>query len=302
MRIIENPKKEEKLVRKIIEKHGHTPDHNFDWFMYCADEGNPQIAVFEDKYLILGFANKKEWIIFSDPVAPTEIHRNLVDEIVEYLLGKNTEKIYFLDTRESINSFCKEKYFPYYVFDYELTWPVFNMEKFNPLLPGGHFKSIRNAKNKFYKENEVKIVPTSSVNQNDLHEIVDRWKEHRARAGIEEIFQNRYHKMIDNNFAGTKSARVMVVNDHAVGFNAGWKTPNTPNDYSAAIGIHDFSVKDLGLALLLEDLEWVKKAGYKTCDLEGSDPAPLKFKMQFLPEKIYKTYSFYLKATGSSGS
>ena len=295
MRIIENPQQESVLIKKIIDKYGHTPDHNFEWLMYCADEGESQVTVWGNKYLIWGFRNQKEWIICSDPVAPAEIHRNLVGEIVDYLFSKNTEKIYFLDVRESTNNFCKEKYFSHYALDYELTWPVFNMEKFNLALPGGHFKSIRNAKNKFYKENKVEIVPTSSVNKKNLHEVVDRWKKHRAKAGIEEIFQNRYHKMIDGNFAGTKSARAISVNGKIAGFNAGWDTPNTPKDYSAAIGIHDFSTKDLGLVLFLEDFEWIKKAGYKTCHLEGSEGEALKFKMQFLPEKTYKTYAFTIQ-------
>src|SRR3989344_3996808 len=296
MRIVENPKKEEKLIREIIKKYGHTPDHNFDWLMCCADEGEPQVAVFEDKYLIWCFVNKKEWVICTDPVAQTETHKKILSELINYLLSKNTDKIFFLDVRGGVNNFCKETYLDHYFIEYELVWPILNMEKFDSSLPGGHFKTIRNAKNKFYKENNIEIFSIISVNKKDLHEVVDCWKKHRDKSGIENIFQNRYHKMIDNNFHGTKSARAMAVNGKISGFNAGWETPNVPGDYSAAIGIHDFSTKDLGLALLLEDLEGIKKAGYKTCDLEGSEPTPLKFKMQFLPEKTYKTYSFYIIA------
>lgn len=302
MRIIENPQTENVLIKEIIKNHGHTPDHNFDWLMCCADEGEPQIAIFEEKYLIWCFVNEQEWIIYTDPVAPIEMHQKLLEQLMEYLVSKNIDKILFLDVREHINSFYKEKYSKIYLLDYELVWPILNMENFDLLLTGGHFKSIRNAKNKFFRENNVEIISALSTDKKDLHEVVDRWQKHRVEAGIKEIFPNRYHKMIDNNFLGVKSARVMAVNGKIVGFNAGWETPNKTGDFSAAIGIHDFSIKDLGLILLLEDLEWIKKAGYKTCDLEGSENTALKFKMQFLPEKTYKTYTFYLDSTSSKGS
>jgi len=302
MRIIENPQTENVLIKEIIKKHGHTPDHNFDWLMYCADEGKPKIAIFEEKYLIWCFVNEQEWIIYTDPIAPVEIHQKLINELINYLISENNNKILFLDVREHINNFYKEKYSKNYLLDYELVWPILNMENFDLLLPGGHFKSIRNAKNKFFKENKVEIAPALSIDKNDLHKIVDRWQKHRLEAGIKEIFPNRYHKMIDNNFLGVKSARVMAVNKKNVGFNAGWETPNVAGDFSAAVGIHDFSIKDLGLILLLEDLEWIKKAGYKTCDLEGSENTALKFKTQFLPEKKYETYTFYLDNISSKGS
>lgn len=304
MRILENPLSEKGLIEKSIEKYGHTPDHNFFWLMSCSDTGEPKAVVWENQYVIWFYLNSgnNEWTIYSNPIAPENIHEKILKNFLDYLFNKNLQKVFFLDVKENINNFCKTNYPNNYFLNYELIWPVLNMEKLELSLPGGHFKSIRNAKNKFYKENIVEIVLTSSVDKSKLHEVVDRWQKHRTQAGVEEIFQNRYHKMIDNGFAGTKSARAMLVNGKIAGFNAGWETPNTPGDYSAAVGIHDFSIKDLGLTLLLEDLEWIKKAGYKTCDLEGSEPEPLKFKMQFLPERMYKTYSFYISPAGSSGS
>src|SRR3989344_3392755 len=105
MKIIDDPLKERILVESIIKKYGYTPDHNFDWLMYCADEGEPKVVVFEEKYLIWNFTNENEWIIYSDPIAPAEIRLKLLEELVNYLFGKNTEKIFFLDVRENINNF-----------------------------------------------------------------------------------------------------------------------------------------------------------------------------------------------------
>ena len=101
--------------------------------------------------------------------------------------------------------------------------------------------------------------------------------------------------MIDNNFLGCKIARVLIVDETLVGFNAGWETPNDPSQWSASIGIHDYSVKDLGIVLMHEDLAWIKDAGYVTTDLEGSEEKPLKFKTQFFERwSEYKTFTFYV--------
>lgn len=304
MEIFENPEKERALIEKIIKQSGYTPDHNFDWLMYCADEGDPKIAIWDEKYAIWFYLSKDktEATIVSDPISLEKLHKKMIEELVDVLFGMKIGKIIFLDVRNHVNEFCKNNKKWKYYFDYELIWPVLNMEKFDPLLPRGHFKSIRNAKNKFYKEHKIEIMPAESLNQGLLHNVVNRWHKQRLNSGILELYPQRYHNIINASFKGAKSARVMIVDDNSVGFNAGWETPNSPEDYSAAIGIHDFSSKDLGLILLLEDLEWIKNAGYKTCDLEGSEPIALKFKMQFLPEKIYKTYTFYVSDTGSSES
>jgi len=172
---------------------------------------------------------------------------------------------------------------------------VVDMISWNPDLPGRHFKELRNALSKFNREHQVKVIPTSELDKKDLHDVVDRWFVSRDKDGIV-VLPGRYHNMINNNFGGTESSRVMLVDDKSVGFNAGWETPNNSSEWSASIGIHDYSVHDLGVALMYEDLVWIKNAGYKTCDLEGSDPQALRFKTQFFNEfKTYKTYTFYVK-------
>ena len=61
------------------------------------------------------------------------------------------------------------------------------------------------------------------------------------------------------------------------------------------IGIHDYSLTDLGLMLWLEDLEWIKNASYKELDMQGSEGGGLKFKMQFNPTIERKTDTFCIK-------
>ena len=296
MRIIENPLEERELIEAAIKKYGYTPDHNFDWLMYCSDEGNPRAAVWKDGYAVWCYQNSNNWIVVSDPIAPADKHKEILDEFIKTIFSLGGRSIIFLDLRDEVNNIVKSSYSDDYKFDYDIIWPVVDMSKFDSDLAGGHFKEIRNALNKFNREHKVEIKKANSVDKNYLHGIVDRWLDNRTKAGIEELFSGRYHNMIDGNFRGTGSARVMFVDGKAVGFNAGWETPNNSNEWSAAIGLHDFSIQDLGLALLMEDLVWIKNAGYKTCDLEGSDPQALRFKTQFFPAgyNSYKTYTFWL--------
>lgn len=296
MKIIENSLGERESIESIINKYGYTPDHNFDWLMYCSDEGKPNVALWDEGAVwFCKNSDKKECTIVSDPIAPPEIHQRLLEDLVKHLFGSGINRLLFLDVRTKVHSFCQTGEMGRYTFYYDIDWPVVNMDLFDPRLPGGKFKDIRNALNKFNREHRVEVKTVDTVDKKDLHGIVDRWTDNRTKAGIEELYPVRYHNMIDGSFRETKSARVMLVDGKAVGFNAGWETPNTTGEWSAAVGTHDFSVKDLGVALLMEDLEWIKKAGYKTCDLEGSDPPALRFKTQFFSKfDTYKTYTFWL--------
>ena len=295
MEILKYIKLERDRIEACIKRYGYTADHNFDWLMNCADEGKPTVAVWDDGYAIWCYDNGDEWILMSDPIAPKEKHRELLKELVEYIFKSGVEKIYFLDVQDEVMNICRNLGIGNYEFYYDIVWPVMAMEKYDVALPGGHFKSIRNAKNKFYREHEVKVVPSSEIDKKILHEVIDRWYENRTNAGIEDLYPIRFHNLVDDNFKCAKSPRVMVIDGKVVGFNAGWETPNIIGGWSAAVGIHGYSVKELGLILMLEYIDWIKNAGYKLCDLEGSDPEPLKFKMQFNPTIFYKTYTFWLK-------
>lgn len=298
MEIIENPTQQRNMIEGIIKKYGYTPDHNFDWLMYCADEGQPQAAWWNSGAIwFYKNSNKKECTIVSDPIASSEAHKQLLIEIVEHCFESGINKILFLDVRNDIHDFLKTGEAGNYKFYYDIEWPVVNMNLCDPALPGGKFKDVRNALSKFKREHRIEVKPTDSIGKKELHEIVGRWFDNRTKAGIKELYPKRYHNMIDGDFKGTDSARVMFVDGKAVGFNAGWETPNNPDEWSAAIGIHDFSIKDLGIILLMEDLIWIKQSGYKTCDLEGSDPQALRFKTQFFPNgyNSYKTYTFWVQ-------
>jgi len=295
MQILNDIELERSRIELAIEKFGYSPDRNFDWLKNCSSEGNPSFAVWEDGSGIWFYTSKdaNQYVIVADPIAPANAQDKILRELCDYVLDRGMT-IYFLDVREAVQDFVLKNYRDKFKLDYEIVWPVVDITTWDPKLPGSHFKELRNAINKSTREHTIKIVETSKLPKKDLHGIVDRWFANRAKVGIT-VLPDRYHDMIDNDFGGTKNSRVMIVDGKPAGFNAGWETPNNPSEWSASIGIHDYSIKDLGVVLLYEDLVWIKNAGYKTCDLEGSDPQALRFKTQFFNSfTTYKTYTFYV--------
>lgn len=287
-----------KQLEQSIDKFGYSPDHNLDWLIYCSDEGDPNVAMWDDGSIIWFYRNTLgRCSVLCDPISLIPGQEEILREFIDYAL-QNCDSCEFIDVRDGVRNIIDKLYPNKIKPDYEIIWPVVDIQSFDPLLPSGHFKDLRNALHKFNREHVMTVQSTADIPVSDLHNIVDRWFQNRALIGIE-VLPGRYHKMIDNGFRGTKSSRVMFVDGHPAGFNAGWETPNNPVEWSASIGIHDYSVKDLGIILMHEDLAWIKNAGYRTCDLEGSELKALKFKTQFFNEcKTYKTYTFNLENSG----
>ena len=178
--------------------------------------------------------------------------------------------------------------------DYSLDWPVLNMEQFDLALPGGHYKDIRNARSKFNREHKIEVVNFEKSHSESLHGVVNNWK-NTLKEEEKYVFDFWYHNAIDNGFRGFKTARILIVDGKPVGFNAGYEVVNNSQRFAGIIGIHDYSLTDLGLMLWLEDLEWIKNAGYKELDMQGSEGGGLKFKMQFNPVIERRTDTFCIK-------
>jgi len=172
---------------------------------------------------------------------------------------------------------------------YTLLWPVFDLQVFDPGLPGGRYKDLRNARNAFWRDHAVEVVDARAVSKAELHKIPLAWK--KTRRARDRAYTNMYDAYITNDFRGTTHARAMVVDGHVAGINAGWLIPNS-NTYYAAIGLHDYSFRDLGDMLNLEDLAFLKQAGYAYADFAGGEEALTRYKLKFGDAKIYKSFVF----------
>jgi hypothetical protein len=282
-----------KPARDIISKYGFAAEHNLDWYLY---EESPKkkaiLATWGDERALLAYREEKYWTILGEPIAPQEMRADMIIEFAKAVLNENQPTIdieLISTTREDLLTKLPENIKARKV-NYVLTWPVMNMEKYDPLLPGGHFKSIRNAKNKFLKEHSFEVVSADTVEKEILHNLIKVWI--KDRVANDRVYPNCYHNCIDGGFEGLSTARALIVDGKPCGLNAGFEIPNSDKGYYGCIGIHDYSFRDLGLMLYIEDLEWLKKAGYKKADMGGGEENLTKFKNQFLPESWYETFVF----------
>lgn len=297
MKIYEDIESERDRIQSCIKKFGWTSDHNLDWFSDAIiDETYKPIFVeFEDGSGLLTHKSKNKWRIWSDPLCEKNNSAEKICEFAEHAL-KEVDEVWCDDVSDSIYPIIEGKgtfkLFKYY----SLFWPVLDMSKYDSALPGGHFKEMRNAKNKFYKEHKVEILNASGVDQADLIKIVDEWSKEVNRKQKEDVYDLRYYLLVKSKFKGFSAARVMVIDGRPVGINAGYDVPNHPDRFAGVIGIHNYLVKDLGTVLYLEDLDWIKNAGYKELDMQGTEyDWELKVKTQYGAKIERKTDTFSMK-------
>ena len=298
IRIFDDIDKERDRIRACINKYGWTSDHNLDWFIDAGSSENsrPVFAEFPDGSGLLAHDNKIEWSIWSDPLSSLESAEDKIIEFSDFAFKNGIREVWCVDVSDNIRPSLLEKKINVSEIYYSLLWPVLDMEKFDLSLPGDRFKEMRNARNKFYREHKVKSVSPKEIEQELLHKIVNEWKNYVLKKQKEEdISDIKYHKAIGNYFKSFLDPRVFVVDGKPVGFNAGYEVVNRRGRFGGIIGIHDYSLNDLGTVLWLEDLEWIKNRGYQELDMQGSeDDEGLKLKLRFGAKIERKTDTFWL--------
>lgn len=296
MKIFRDTAIEQPRIEKAIKKYGYAPEHNFWWYQAQADENSKNVYVEfnnDEGLFTIEETNKKRITIFSSPIAPPERRAEIIVEYLEHIfkftqIEKVTlelESVLYKNFLKIIPSNLKAR-----SINYTLTWPIYNLEAFNYLLPGKHWKTIRKEKNNFYNEYSVKFVDAKDYKDKEaLYLIINEWRKKRGANDRAHFYP--FINFISKNFKGAIEARVMLVNDKAVGINAGWLIPNS-NRYYGSIGIHNYSFSNLGDMIYLEDLSWLKDRGYKEADMGGGEKELTAFKNKFLPKEFYKTHVF----------
>jgi len=299
MKIYENIESERERIQECIRKFGWTSDHNLDWFAnsIISKDGKPVFIEFSDGTGLLTHKYPDRWRIWSDPLCDKSFAAGKILEFCKQVLVGEIKEVWCDDVSDKIypelgNNALIELNDIYY----SLKWPVLDMSKYDPSLPGGHFKDMRNAKSKFYREHKVEILKTNQLAKGDLLKIVDNWQSEVLKKQKEDVYDLKYRLIIEHSFKGFTTSRAMVVDSKPVGFNAGYEVPNHLGRFAGVIGIHDYSLKDLGTILWLEDLEWIKNAGYKDMDMQGDEEGGgLKLKIKFGGRVERKTDTFSIE-------
>jgi Phosphatidylglycerol lysyltransferase, C-terminal len=284
------------VIEEAIETFGYAAEHNYFWYQYYLDPDCKNIFVKTDVGCLFTTYNEKKqtcWVVF-DPLALPEHRASLLAEYLDWAFTHMSVKKIWLQLETPVRkelltllpAACRSN--PVY---FTLVWPVYDLEAFDCELPGGHYKTLRKEMHKFYREHVVTVADAKTFEDSALlHRIVDDWA--KRRPNPENASVAGYHNIIDGKFEGADEARILLVDGVARGFNAGWMVPHSDRFYGA-IGIHDYSLDDLGTILYLEDLFWLKKKGYRETDMAGSEKPLLAFKNKFCsPKYTYSTSHF----------
>jgi hypothetical protein len=161
MRIIESGSQMKQEVARAISQYGYAPEHHVDWFGYSIEpEHYAYFASWPDHTGLLIQHHADELYIFSEPLAPSEKGAQRILEFLAYGFEHFPVKKIWLELRENVRRdvlHALPESFRAHPINYTLTWPVMNLETFDASLPGKRWKSIRNARNAFYREHEVMI-------------------------------------------------------------------------------------------------------------------------------------------------
>lgn len=294
LRFFEDTVAERERIEHAIKKFGCAAEHNYFWYQYYQHYYYPpqrNIFVEGDTGALMTAYDEvdQNYFVVFDPLAGPEHQGPLLAEYIHHIFSTTAaEKIWFQLARSSRPKFLESLSDDYRAcrIYYTLFTPVYDLVTFNPELPGGHYKTLRKEMHRFYREHQVAVEDARTYPDSDaLRAVVDNWKKNRLHR--DRAMTGVYYEMIAARFEGMDEARVFIVDGKPVGFNAGWKIPNSSRFYGG-VGIHDYSLEDLGSMLYLEDLVWLKKRGYQEVDMGGTEKSALPFKNKFSPQSFYK--------------
>lgn len=295
MEILDNQQKFRPLIEQAIKNFGWAPEHNMEWFLVNAETSEkPVYSHWPDGSGLMTLKADREWYTFSEPLAPRELAASRIREFTETVFNEYLTEEVIIETEESVKSEIEKsipRVFSVEPADCTLIWPVVNLESLPGDLSGGGLKGLRNIRSRFYREYSIEVGEASEANKQDFYNIINTWSKNRTSK--DEVWPQTYINLVNNNFLGTQRAAIFVINNKPVGFVAGWEIPNKPGYFYNGVVIHDYSFRDLGLFMYVENILEVKKLGYKYFDLGGvEEGGPLEFKRRFKPEYEYQTQIF----------
>lgn len=281
-----------------IRHHGGSAEHNYHYFMNSEEEGTKNTLIdFGEGGVILSNIEIEDnvWSIFPSGIIAREEDKNsLFRKFCEYCIGQRHAKGVCAELSFELYCEIKEEVGDYHVSDVQLeyTWPVVNLENFDENLGGSKYYELRKIRNNFLKNNEFQIISVNEVPIEKLRKILGGWGLNRKSK--DEAYSTEYNSWINTNFEGADYAKCWAVNGEPCAIVAGWKIPNS-NSFYLGVVLHNYSVKNLGEMVYLQTLLELKKMGYASCDLGGSDEKLLNFKKKFLPTEFYKTVEFFVR-------
>ena len=286
-------KTKRKIVRAII-AYGFSPDHNYFNYLYSQTAGKKCVFFdFGKSRGVIAFysKNKRIWRVINGVFAPEQERLHVFMEFLNWAFRhKNARKV-FVEFPEELKKDLYRKLRGSFRLNagYCLHWPIYSLDNIDGEMKGKEWKKLRNIRNRFLKGNKIEVKDPRKVSKDALRKVLMSWVKKRYQR--DRANMGYYMSIIRNNFRGFDVLRSVSVNGEVCSFSGGWMVPNS-SDFYYSIGIFNYSHKNLGDFVNLDDLLHVKKLGFKQVELGGSDEATILFKKKFNPVKIYKTYFF----------
>jgi hypothetical protein len=280
-------------VSKCIEQFGWAPEHQVNCFFHSKDEDfESAFFMTPDGRGLLVHIYDTEWVLFSEPLAPEDERGRLVKALCREAfthagIGKVVVEL-VPQTRRALLEVLPPEFRSRSIAE-TMWWPVLDLAAYDPSFTGPEYKSLRNAKNRFFREHSVETKDAREVSKTDIHDIVKRWQ--KGRKASHNVMPAEYHALIDDDFRGADSTRVVFVDGKPEAFYAGWQIPRT-RTYYLAISLHSYAHWGLGEVAMIDALDHLKTGGWEAVDLGGSDKKLFAFKEQFGKVSMYKTHYF----------
>ena len=287
----------EKIISSI-KHHGSNAEHNYHYFMNSEEEGTKNTLIdFGEGRVILSNIEIEDnaWNVFpSGIIAEEKEKNNLFRKFCEYCIEQRHAKEVYAELSFELYCEIKDKMEDYHVSDvqFEYTWPIVDLENFDEKLDGSEYYELRKIRNNFLKNNEFQIINGNEVPIEKLKKILQEWESNRKSK--DSAHSTEYKSWINTNFEGADYAKCWAVNREPCAIVAGWKIPNS-NSFYLEIVLHNYAIKNLGEMIYLQTILELKKVGYSSCNLGGSDKKLLNFKNKFLPTEFYKTVEFFVR-------
>ena len=281
-------------IKKIIAMNGHAAEHNYNHFLNIGQIYDSTSFVASGNKGIMSYMDGTDMWCYSDPLAPKEERLKMFIEFLQWAFDNGSKKVraeVSEDLWKKITEAVKSGYRcikPSYIYQ----WPIFDLKKWDPLLSGSHFKSLRNAKNSFYKEHKVEVIDARKLKKEGIRRFIGKWK--KMRGGTDKTHTEHYMSAVESGFEGYDSTRAIIVDGNIGAITGGWKVLHS-NDFYSQLGLINYEMKGVGDIAYIEDLNFLKNAGYAHADFGGSTPEMMSFKNKFLPSSVYKTVEFSIK-------
>ena len=280
-------------VKRIFELQGWETEHNFYHYMNTGvSHESCFFPVFEGKYGIMAFENKGVMWCYTDSLAPKNKALKFFMEFLEWAFEQGAKKVRAEIREELWKAVVKNvktggyrAIKPSYVY----SWPVYDLKAWDPNLSGAAFKKLRNIRNRFQQNYKINILGREETSKNDILRVFKRWEERRK--GDDKTHMECYKAPVKNGFVGYDSVRLIEIDGRICAINGGWKIPNS-NIFYSQLGLHHYSMPNLGDFCYIEDLTFLKESGYEFANFGGSTPAMMVFKNKFFPTYVYKTIEF----------